>query len=271
MCRRKGRGISSLVSHTETPVIDPKKDISKMKNKWSRSQELEREWWLQWKERIDMDDIREDLIGRARRISETIDRVLPGDRRLKILQIGPAANGEIHYLVGKRYAIDPLAPFFISNFPDLMDSEVDYIEGVGERLPYPDLFFDVILNMNVLDHCLNPSLVVREMERCLARGGALILIVCIYSPLTTAGHSAFAFLDKEHPHALTSRYLKKELAGGFDIIEESFQSVPLPDYNPIKTFVLGFLRTLRLSPTFLHLTLVRKQLTESTDNPNQHY
>ena len=109
------------------------------------------------------------------------------------------------------------------------------------------------------------------MERCLSHGGVLILIVSIYRQLAAAGHSVFGFLDKEHPYALTSRYLKKELAGGFDIIGESFELLSLPDYNPIKTFVLRLLRTLRLSPASLHLTLVRKQLAESTDNSNQHY
>lgn len=142
-----------------------------MTNKWEKCQVREREWWLRWKKRSDLKAVKAELIERANRLKKSLPQT---GRPLKILQIGPAANGEIHFLAGERFAIDPLASFFKENFGELIDPEVNFVDGLGEKLPYADSYFDAVLILNVLDHCAEPVKVMREIERALAPGGRLV-------------------------------------------------------------------------------------------------
>jgi len=215
------------------------------------------EWWRRWKERTDMGRVRADLVERADKIKSAVLSHFPSANELKMLQIGPAANGEIHFLPGKRYAIDPLANYFKKNFSELMDPEVDFIEGMGEDLPYKDAFFDVIMIINVLDHCFDPDKVLKEMDRCLRKGGLLILTVNAYSSLAALIHQTFKFLDREHPHALTVEYFKKHLIPGYEFVKESFRDVKAPDYDLIKRLSIMTARSLKLIP--LEYTFIAKK------------
>lgn len=219
-----------------------------MGEKWDLSQRMEREWWLRWKARTDSNAIQKERIDRAERINEILRSYFPADKTLKILQIGPAANGEIHLLPGERYAVDPLASFFKEAFPELMDPAVKFIDGVGEYLPYPGSFFDVILIINALDHCAAPSRVLAEIKRCLRNRGILILRVNTYNQLAAAIHQALGFLDREHPHALTRMSIIRNLSGNFKVKEKVLHPVTLPDYDLIKRLALFTLKVLRLSP-----------------------
>ena len=112
----------------------------KEKNKrWEKCSQFEQEWWIRWKNRTNLDLYRKELIERANHIQKIIDPFFPSKTR-KIIQIGPAANGEIHFLSGERYAIDPLATYFKDNFSPLIDPSVNFIEGMAEKMPYPDSF-----------------------------------------------------------------------------------------------------------------------------------
>ena len=51
-----------------------------------------------------------------------------------------------------------------------------FVEGFGESLPYEDQVFDTCLIANTLYHCVQPSRVVAEATRCLARGGRALVI-----------------------------------------------------------------------------------------------
>ena len=219
------------------------------KEKWAKVSECEKQWWISWKSRTDLGKSREELIGRAKDIDQILKKHLQVADRT-ILQIGPAANGEIHFLSGRRFAIDPLASFFKDNFPQLIDTEVDFVDGFGEKMPYDDSRFDAIIMLNVLDHCFNPSAVLKEICRCLKKGGVLIFGVNLYSPTASILHKVFNFLDKEHPHAITSGYLKRQFRAEYNVLEERFtQNI---GYGPsfLKNTILRILRLFKLSPVF---------------------
>jgi SAM-dependent methyltransferase len=227
------------------------------KDKWTISQKCEREWWLLWKSRIPVNEARKESIGWAKSITAIINKYFPPNPEIKILQIGPAANGEIHHLTGDRYAIDPLASFYLANFSYLMDPNVKYIEGIGEALPYEDSFFDVILIINVLDHCSDPAKVLSEVDRCLKSNGMLILRVYTYSRLVSFAHSIFNFVDKEHPHAITRAFIKSRLADRYHIKEESFEEPKTPDYNIFKRIILLILKSLHLGPVAIKIAAIK--------------
>jgi len=207
---------------------------------WEACSRSEREWWNRWRERVDLNLIRRQLIERAASIRKTIDPFFPTDTR-RILQIGPAANGEIHFLSGVRYAIDPWLPISRRTFLLSMDPEVQFTEGMAEDLPYPDSFFDVVLILNVLDHCWNPGQVLSEITRCLHGGGLLLLPVNLYNRTASVLHSVFNFLDREHPHALTHSFITNRLGKDYQILEETFYPLDLPVHDRRKTAVLSLI------------------------------
>jgi len=51
------------------------------------------------------------------------------------------------------------------------------VNAAGERLPFPDETFDIILSHEVLEHVANDLMAVHEMDRVLRRGGRIILFV----------------------------------------------------------------------------------------------
>jgi SAM-dependent methyltransferase len=214
---------------------------------WEACSRSEREWWNRWRERVDLDLIRQQLTERAESIRKTIDPYFPPDTR-KMLQIGPAANGEIHFLSGVRYAIDPLASYFKETFSSLMDPGVQFAEGMAEDLPYPDSFFDVVLILNVLDHCWDPGQVLSEITRCLHGGGLLLLPVNLYSRTASVLHSLFNFLDREHPHALTHSLITNRLRRDYQILEETFYPLDLPVHDRRKTAVISLISKFHLAP-----------------------
>jgi SAM-dependent methyltransferase len=219
--------------------------------KWETSTKLEKEWWTKWKNRTDLNLARKELVERADHLQKIIHPFYP-DATRRILQIGPAANGEIHFLSGERYAIDPLASYFKANFPEFIDPRVRFIEGMAENLPYPDSFFDIVLILNVVDHCSDPVQVLEEISRCLHKNGVLIVHVNLYRRAVSVLHSIFNFLDREHPHALTYKLLRSYLIKHFDLLEESFLPLNLPVHDKRKLPVLIVLKALHTFPVYYH-------------------
>jgi len=52
-----------------------------------------------------------------------------------------------------------------------MDLRIDYQEGFGEELPFPDSHFDMVFCLDVLEHVKDFRTIVREVRRVLKPGG----------------------------------------------------------------------------------------------------
>lgn len=61
-------------------------------------------------------------------------------------------------------------------FSSAFTRPMTFVEGFGESLPYRDGVFDTALIAAALDHCADPSLVVKETRRCLKPGGTLLIL-----------------------------------------------------------------------------------------------
>ncbi len=216
--------------------------------RWESASKAEKHFWLEWKKNVNLDTAKTELMQRAKKI----DKIIHTHSRLKrqkILHIGPAANGEIHFLKGKRYAIDPLALFFIKTFPQLIDKRVAYIKGMAENLSYKDSFFDIILILNVLDHCCDPGQAVTEMRRCLKKNGIIIFQVNIYSRFASILHKFFYYIDPEHPYALTYQFIRNLLKDNkFKVIKEKKCNLLFTTPNKMKYIFLFLIKYLNLIP-----------------------
>ncbi|MCX7787288.1 MAG: bifunctional 2-polyprenyl-6-hydroxyphenol methylase/3-demethylubiquinol 3-O-methyltransferase UbiG [Spirochaetes bacterium] len=50
---------------------------------------------------------------------------------------------------------------------------IEYLEGIGERIPFPDSFFDIVFCCDVLEHMNDYQEVLKEVKRVLRPGGWL--------------------------------------------------------------------------------------------------
>jgi SAM-dependent methyltransferase len=125
-------------------------------------------------------------------------RSIPPDAR--VLEVGSGAHGLIFFFDAmERVGVDPLAAEYKVLFPAWQD-RAHTIAADGERLPFPDDSFDVVLCDNVVDHAEGPRRIVEEIVRVLAPHGLLYFTVNVHHPFYHVAATAHAAL-----HALGIR------------------------------------------------------------------
>ena len=114
-----------------------------------------------------------------------------------ILEVGCSPTAVIHSLKSARFrvGIDPLA----GKWARFYANSTDHIQGMGEYLPFKDKSFDIILCINVLDHVQMPSVALKEIRRCLKKGGTLVLWLQTFSTSKII-RSVLNLIDAPHPH-----------------------------------------------------------------------
>ena len=153
-----------------------------MSERWILAQDYERNVWSQDRERVLSQEYIDSKEKYARSILNWLNKFSIISDETKILQIGSAGEGAIFFFdIGDRYAIDPLANFYSKEFGEIIDERVTFLEGVGEKLPWDDNFFDIVIIFNVLDHVDSPYDVLDEMHRVLKNGGITYIGVHIFS------------------------------------------------------------------------------------------
>jgi ubiquinone/menaquinone biosynthesis C-methylase UbiE len=100
-------------------------------------------------------------------------------RGKKILDIGCGPRGTLEwaYMAQERVGIDP----FVEDYRvfDIEDHQMQYVEGVGEDIPFPNDHFDVVSIFNTLPHVDDPQAVIHQATRVLKPDGFLLLITNI--------------------------------------------------------------------------------------------
>ncbi|HUR22264.1 MAG TPA: nucleotidyltransferase family protein [Acidimicrobiales bacterium] len=131
------------------------------------------------------------LAERWGRVQRRLQRVEPGWDDPRMLEVGSGAHG-ILFGSGSRRAIgiDPLAVQYAGLFP-AWQRNVPTVAAVGERLPFADATFDVVLCDNVVDHAERPTAIVSELARLLVPGGLLYFTVNVH-------HRLYSILGRAH-------------------------------------------------------------------------
>jgi ubiquinone/menaquinone biosynthesis C-methylase UbiE len=105
-------------------------------------------------------------------------------QKFKVLDIGCGVVPLCNYISLKGHeviALDPIKndiEFLVKNdMNSIHKSNVNYMHGYGEKLPFEDNSFDVVYSVSVLEHIAsgNDLVVLSEMLRVLKVGGRLIL------------------------------------------------------------------------------------------------
>ena len=229
------------------------------KNRWLQAQEYEKKHWQRIADKIASGALKQlDWYGwKARELEKKIAPYANIDKgNCKILEIGSGPIGIISFLKwGKeRYAVEPLEDFFSSNAEliALRDPKVKYIKGCGEKLPFEDEEFSLVIIDNVLDHTHEPKKVLKEMHRVLKKDGLMFFTVNIRTNWGTFLHSILAKLnvDKGHPHSYSYKSIQNILKKhGFKILYEDHE-----DYNKIKKIYLKSKKIKNILKVYLDIT-----------------
>ena len=97
-------------------------------------------------------------------------------------------------MADERYAIDPLEHFYATR-PTLVALRrpgVTYLDGTGERLPFDDATFSLVIIDNVIDHTYAPERILREIQRILQPDGHLYLSVNVHTRWGALLHTVLA-------------------------------------------------------------------------------
>lgn len=206
--------------------------MSVSKQRWKIAQANERKEWITLctdKERFY--NANEGWKKSAAVVKKEIGKYHALNEENNILQIGCALRDVIDYWsFGKKYAIDPLMSFFKATFNLSNSSDINYITGVAESLPYKNGFFDLIIMNNVLDHVQDPISVLRQMHRVLKDSGILYIVTNITPPATRIYKRIMdtikpilhcGYWEPCHPHTFTPSRIDNLLEEhGFEIIEK---------------------------------------------------
>jgi SAM-dependent methyltransferase len=200
-------------------------------NRWHKAQEYERSYWAKAAARIVAQQ--SEQLGwyswRAAELEKQLAPFLHEEQRKKcrVLEVGSGPVGIISALKwGDRYAVDPLEGFYRENatLTQFRDTDVHYLEGAGEQLPFEDKSFLVVILDNVIDHTSAPDRVLREIYRVLSPGGRLYLAVNVHITWGALLHAVLAKLqiDRGHPYSFTPASVRNMIRNsGFVIQAES--------------------------------------------------
>ena len=166
-------------------------------NRWEKAQSAEKRSYNEHEE-----EARHSLKEFKQYLSDNfqIDFELFRDKR--VLEIG-CGTGLIHHINMPcfRVGIDPLSSYLRSR---LSYSTAHLITGIGEKLPFKNESFDIVLCLNILDHTSNPEEVLKEIKKVLKDEGLLIFHLNTFQlPRTLL--SKLSLIDSPHPHHFSSK------------------------------------------------------------------
>jgi SAM-dependent methyltransferase len=120
----------------------------------------------------------------------------------RVLELGCGPMVPLLQFAGcERHGIDPLIGAYAEAGWPVFDLPVTLMQGFGEKLPYPDAYFDAVLVRNALDHVDDVARTAAEMQRVLRPGGRLLAAVEYHPPTV------------EEPHSLDDATMRAVFAG----------------------------------------------------------
>ena len=165
--------------------------------KLKRERERELDWWRSV--HVDAEGMHESSRNLERAMRELENLGLPN----RILEIGTGGNAFVNFMDFEgRATVEPLLGQMVKEEIGVFSPEVDWIQGMGENLPFADGTFGYAILFNVLDHTLNPAAVLRKTRRVLSKSGVLHFMVDTYGKAFQTYRRVRP--DPKHPHTFTA-------------------------------------------------------------------
>jgi SAM-dependent methyltransferase len=132
------------------------------------------------------------MIAHSREVRDKLEKVQPIAEEARVLEVGCGAHGLIFFFGARDgVGVDPLADHYARLFPE-WQGRARTVAAPGERLPFEDASFDVVLCDNVVDHAENPRKILEEIARVMKPGAVLYFEVNIHHPFYHVAASAHA-------------------------------------------------------------------------------
>lgn len=221
---------------------------------WNYSLEYTKNYMISHKERISSCEWLEHVKQRTEWFLNWFGEYAEINDNYNILHVGSGAEGEINFISkGHRFSIDPLITFYKEYFSDILNKNVQYIEGRGENIPFENNSLDLVISFNSLDHTEDPIRVLSEISRVLKNNGYFYLGIHVKS---LYGNLVFELNKKirkqtDHYYSYTRKSIKQEVSNIFNIVDEKgetnlekfalskIESTGLTIKNILKFYFLG--------------------------------
>jgi len=201
------------------------------RKRWAEAQKRERAHWQKIADRIVTGGLSqlEWYDWKGKEMEKRLVSHLKEDQKKegKVLEIGSGPIGIVSFMKwGECYTIDPLEDFYKSNpvLCHLRNPTVHYAQGKGEKLPFEDGFFYLVILDNVLDHVHEAGEVLNEIHRVLCQNGRLYLAVNLHTSWGAFLHRIVArvLMDRGHPYTFTLKGIRDFVRRHrFNILSES--------------------------------------------------
>ena len=182
---------------TETAETNAEMNWTEAKKRERGQRALERQLDYQEKKALEVRGQEQQmflhLIQRANLLRKRLNEIRAIEKSDKILEVGSGAHGLVfgfddQFAVG----IDPLAVDYKRLFP-FWQEDTATIAAIGEKLPFADESFEIVLSDNVIDHAENPIGIIEEFSRVLKPGGLLYFTVNVHHPIYQVASNLHGF------------------------------------------------------------------------------
>jgi len=253
----KEKFYKSLEGVSETRNGKLKGDVSS--ERWEIAHVSEEEFWKDFSEDLLEKVYAERFKKKSQILLREWRKYIEINKDIKILQIGCGPEDVInHFEIGERYSIDPLADFYKKRFKLDYDSS-HLIKAMGEKIPFEDNYFDIVILANVLDHTNMPIKVLSEINRVLKKGGILYFENYIYQKKFLRVAKLWGLIKEifkkeifniHHPYMFTMQDLKNLLSVDFVILNEEIGGWDM-EGEQIEKMIKNFKNHEKLSLRFL--------------------
>jgi ubiquinone/menaquinone biosynthesis C-methylase UbiE len=176
---------------------------------WKHAQELEGKYWESMaKGMANPAEVLPELAQLAYSLTPIDHGLIKSNERIVEIGVGPMTIGSAVFQFPKSeiIGVDPLAPIaFTSEHPPLQEyitwlrSKVTYVQCMGEKMPFEDASFDVVVSHNCIDHCESALDILKEGYRVLKPGGTFLLSLNTFSLLGRAKFEFMRWLKPKQP------------------------------------------------------------------------
>lgn len=152
-------------------------------------------------------------------------------RGLRVLEVGSGPLAPIlQFVECRRYCLDPLANLYTTSGWPLYEYDAKFVCSRGEKMPFPDGYFDAAISVNALDHVDDFEAVAYEMQRVVKQGGRLFFEVEYHQPKVTEPvrldderiRSAFSGCELKTVVKRSGREMFQALVDRFDLVPNRF-------------------------------------------------